>query len=84
MQVEHLLPALSVPFFGDPPLRFLRPGVMIMADNSFAFGQLFDQTPSDRDAPAVKAFNEIMARETRLQSVIVPVGDGLWVGVRLP
>ena len=34
------------------------------------------------EAPAVKAFNELMAREERLQSVIVPLGDGLWVGVK--
>jgi predicted O-methyltransferase YrrM len=53
-----------------------------MVDNAFAFGQLFDAEPSDREAPAVKAFNETMARETRVQSVIVPLGDGVWVGVK--
>jgi predicted O-methyltransferase YrrM len=53
-------------------------------DNAFAFGQLFDEAPSDREVGAVRAFNETMAAETRLQSVIVPIGDGLWVGVRRP
>jgi predicted O-methyltransferase YrrM len=62
-------------------LRILRPGGLVMADNAFAFGQLFDERPTDREVPAVRAFNEVMAGEASLQSVIVPLGDGLWVGV---
>lgn len=63
-------------------LRIVRPHGLVMVDNAFAFGQLFDEHPTDREAPAVKAFNETMARETRLQGVIAPFGDGLWVAVR--
>ncbi len=62
-------------------LRIVRPGGLFMVDNAFAFGQLFDENPTDREAPAVKAFNEQMARVPELQSVIVPMGDGVWVGV---
>ncbi len=69
-------------FYLKECLRIVRPGGLIMADNAFAFGQLLDERPTDREVPAVKAFNEVMARETRLQSIIVPVGDGLWVGVK--
>ncbi len=64
-------------------LRIVRRGGLIMADNAFAFGQLFDEYPTDPEAPAVKAFNERMAAEKRLQSIIVPFGDGCWIGVRL-
>jgi predicted O-methyltransferase YrrM len=64
-------------------LRIVRLGGLILVDNAFAFGQLFDEKPTDREAPAVREFNEIMAREKRLASVIVPLGDGLWVGVKL-
>lgn len=66
----------------EESLRILRPRGLVMVDNAFAFGQLFDERPTDREAPAVQAFNERMAAETRLQSVIVPLGDGVWVGVR--
>jgi predicted O-methyltransferase YrrM len=62
-------------------LRIVRPGGLIMVDNAFAFGQLFDERPTDREVPAVRAFNEVMAKESRLQSVIVPIGDGLWVAI---
>lgn len=64
-------------------LRIVRRGGLIMVDNAFAFGQLFDDPPTDPEAPAVKAFNEIMAAEKRLQSIIAPFGDGCWVGVKL-
>lgn len=65
----------------DECLRILRPGGLVMVDNAFAFGQLFDKDPTDPEAPAVQEFNEIMARREGLTSIIVPLGDGLWVGV---
>lgn len=64
--------------------RLLRPGGLLLADNAFAFGQLFHEQPSDREAPAVQAFNEIMAQDDAFDAVIVPLGDGVWVGVRRP
>jgi hypothetical protein len=56
----------------------------LLVDNAFAFGQLFDEHPTDREAPAVKAFNDVLAKDRSFRSVIVPIGDGLWVGVREP
>jgi caffeoyl-CoA O-methyltransferase len=63
-------------------LRMLREGGLLCVDNAFAFGQLFDERPADREAPAIQAFNEVMAKEPGLVSVIVPLGDGCWVGVK--
>ncbi len=59
-------------------LRIVRRGGIIMADNAFGFGRLFDA--KDEGASAIRRFNEIIAKETSLQSIIVPLGDGLWVG----
>lgn len=73
---------VSYPQYLEHALRIVRTGGLVLVDNAFAFGQLLDPHPKDREAPAVIAFNEVMARETRLQSVIVPIGDGLWVGVK--
>ncbi len=63
-------------------MRIVKPGGLIMADNAFAFGQLFDEHPTDREAPAMRAFNDLIAKTPGLTSIIVPFGDGLWVGVR--
>ena len=63
-------------------LRIVRRGGLIMADNAFAFGELFADQPSDKEVAAMRRFNDLMAAEKSLDSIIVPFGDGLWVGVK--
>ncbi len=70
------------PLYLDECLRIVRTGGLIMADNAFAFGQLFDENPTDPEAPAMKAFNDKIAADPRLDAVIIPIGDGLWIGVK--
>jgi predicted O-methyltransferase YrrM len=65
-------------------LRIVRPGGLILADNAFAFGELFAEPPRDREVGAIRAFNEMMPKVANLHSLIVPIGDGLWVGVIEP
>lgn len=72
----------SYPLYLEHALRIVRPGGLVLADNAFAFGELFAAQPKDREVGAVKAFNEVMAKESRVHGIIVPIGDGLWVGVR--
>jgi predicted O-methyltransferase YrrM len=71
------------PTYLEHALRIVRRGGLILVDNAFAFGQLFDERPTDREVAAVRAFNERMAGCERLDKLIVPVGDGMWVGVVL-
>src|SRR5262245_18494749 len=72
----------SYPRYLAECLRIVRPGGLIMVDNAFAFGELFSTAPSDKEVAAMRAFNDHMATVDALQSVIVPLGDGLWVGVK--
>ncbi|MEE9293815.1 MAG: O-methyltransferase [Phycisphaerae bacterium] len=74
---------VNYPLYLEECLRIVRRGGVIMVDNAFAFGQLFDEHPTDPAVPAVRAFNELMAQHSGLQSIIVPIGDGCWVGVKL-
>ena len=62
-------------------LRIVRPGGAILVDNAFAFGQLFDAEPTDREVGAVRKFNDQMAAESGLHGISLPIGDGLWVAV---
>jgi predicted O-methyltransferase YrrM len=70
------------PLYLKECLRIVRPGGLILVDNAFAFGELFAERPQDREVEAVRDFNELMARTPGLRAVIVPIGDGLWVGVK--
>lgn len=63
-------------------LRVVKVGGLVLVDNAFAFGELFAEAPRDRETAAVRAFNDLMARTRAIHGVIVPLGDGLWVGVR--
>jgi len=72
----------SYPGYLRECLRIVRPGGLIMADNAFAFGELFSEHPTQESVSAVRRFNDVIASEKALHSVIVPIGDGLWVGVK--
>ncbi len=73
---------ISYPLYLEECLRIVRKGGLIMVDNAFAFGQLFNEDPTDREVSAVRAFNDHMARVPALHGIIVPIGDGVWVGVK--
>jgi predicted O-methyltransferase YrrM len=72
----------NYPLYLEHALRIVKTGGLVLADNAFAFGELFAEQPRDREVGAVRAFNEVMAKEPRIHGVIVPIGDGLWVGVK--
>ncbi len=63
-------------------LRILRPGGLVMVDNAFGFGRLFEPG-AEGTVRAILDFNDAMAARTDVQSIIVPLGDGCWVGVKL-
>lgn len=73
----------NYPLYLEQCLRIVRVGGLIAADNAFGFGQLLDAQPRDPDVRHVRAFNDLVAREARLEGVIVPLGDGCWVAVRV-
>ncbi|MFN0060639.1 MAG: O-methyltransferase [Planctomycetota bacterium] len=72
----------SYPYYLQECSRLLRPSGVALFDNGFAFGQLFDAQPTDSEAPAVKAFNDVLASDPRFHSYLIPTGDGMWVAVR--
>jgi len=64
-------------------VRILRHRGLLLVDNAFAFGQILSPEPEDPDVPAIRQFNDLLAHHPGLHSIIVPLGDGIWVGVKL-
>lgn len=60
----------------------LRPGGMVAAHNAFRHGQVL--APESEDDRVIRAFNESLAADNRLQSTILAVGDGMAVGIKKP
>jgi len=63
-------------------LRIVRPGGLLFVDNAFASGHIADASFQEGTTPAMRAFNDSLAKTPELDGVIVPIGDGLWVAVR--
>lgn len=70
-----------LPTYFDWALRLLRPGGLLIADNALWGGRVLDPDTADEGTRGVREFNRRMASDERVRGTIVPVGDGLAVGV---
>ena len=52
-------------------------GGLLMADNALRQGEVL--RPSNQQAMNVAAYNDLVARDSRLESVVIPIRDGLSV-----
>jgi caffeoyl-CoA O-methyltransferase len=64
-------------FYGAWAIANLRSGGLVLGDNAYVFGELFDDTPRGR---AMRAFHELVA--AACESVCVPTPDGMVVGIK--
>jgi caffeoyl-CoA O-methyltransferase len=55
----------------------LRPNGLIMVDNTLWSGLVVDRATGDENTEALKAFNDAVAADDRVDSYILPVSDGL-------
>jgi len=61
-------------------LRLLRPGGYIIADNTLWDGHVVEADHlNDRQTAGIRRFNDIVAADTRVEKVIVPLRDGLTI-----
>jgi caffeoyl-CoA O-methyltransferase len=70
-----------LPTYFEWALRLLRPGGLLIADNALWGGRVLDPETADEGTKGVREFNRRMANDERVRGTIVPVGDGLAVGV---
>lgn len=58
-------------------LKLLRPGGLIIVDNTLWSGRVADPEERDADTRALRAFNDALHRDPRVDLALLPVGDGL-------
>ena len=58
-------------------LARLRPGGLILVDNVLWSGRVVDPDANDDDTLALRAFNDLVAADGRVDCVMLPVADGL-------
>ena len=61
-------------------LPLMNPGGFIVADNTLWYGHVLEQPrDSDLQTKGVQAFNELVAKDRRVEKVILPLRDGLTI-----
>jgi predicted O-methyltransferase YrrM len=64
----------------DAVLPFVRPGGWILADNTLWDGHIIEEAyDKDKQTLALRAFNDKVAQDERLDKVILPLRDGLTI-----
>jgi caffeoyl-CoA O-methyltransferase len=58
-------------------LERLRPNGLIMVDNTLWMGSVVDESRTDDDTLAIRAFNDMVAADDRVDTAMVPIGDGV-------
>lgn len=58
-------------------LALLRPGGLILVDNVLWNGRVLDPAADDPDTQAIRAFNQQVREDARVDLSLVPIGDGL-------
>ena len=64
-------------------VRLLRVGGLLLSDNAFFHGAVVDQSDRSAQAEGVRAFNRMAATDARVVSAVIPIRDGVVVGVKV-
>lgn len=61
-------------------LKYMNPGGYIIADNTLWDGHVLEiPHPTDKQTIGIKAFNDLVAKDSRVEKVILPLRDGLTI-----
>lgn len=58
---------------------FVKPGGIILIDNVLWSGKVLQEDKLDKDTSGIVALNEKIADDTRVEPLLLPIRDGLWV-----
>jgi caffeoyl-CoA O-methyltransferase len=76
------------PTYLDWALKLSRPGSIIVADNNIRYGKPFQEPPPDADNAGIATYNQRIATDPRLRSILLPIDedgmDGFAISVVLP
>lgn len=72
------------PVYWNEIVRRLRPGGLVAVDNVLWEGEVVDPDKQGEDVVAIRRFNELVLADTRVESVMLALADGLTIARRLP
>ena len=72
----------SYALYFDVLVDRLRPGGLLLADNTLQSGRVVDPASERPATTAMRAFNDKVAADPRVVTVLLPIGDGVTVAQR--
>jgi caffeoyl-CoA O-methyltransferase len=63
--------------YWDQIVPRIRPGGVILVDNTLAHGRVTDPAEQDASVRGIRDFNDHAAADSRVELVLLPIGDGL-------
>ncbi len=72
------------PTYFEGCLTLLRPGGLILVDNTLWNGKVADPDHRDPDTAAIRAFNRQLHEDERIDLSLVPIADGLTLARKRP
>lgn len=70
-----------LPTYFEWAIRLLRPRGLVIADNTLRGGRVLDPAADDPELRGIREFNRRLASDPRVTGLVIPIGDGVGVGV---
>ncbi|KKI88427.1 methyltransferase [Bacillus sp. SA1-12] len=70
----------NYPNYLERSLKLANPGALIVGDNVLRGGRVCDTSYGDAQTDYIRAFNDRLAKDPNLESIILPIGDGIAIG----
>lgn len=67
----------SYPIYYELALTLLRPGGVLVLDNVFLMGRVLSDGPDKKTAKAMRALNQKIKSDARVDPVVLPLSDGV-------
>ena len=72
-----------LPHYFESSVQLLRLGGLLLCDNAFFHGAVVDPNDHSPQAEGVRAFNRLASTDRRVVSTVIPVRDGVVIGVKV-
>ena len=63
--------------FAEQSLRLVRQGGLVLLDNVLWYGKVADGAVDDKQTVALRALNDQLVQDARVDFSLLPIGDGL-------
>jgi caffeoyl-CoA O-methyltransferase len=73
----------SYPLYWERLVPRMRPGGVILIDNVLRHGRVLNPDPTDLGDTTMVAFNDLVLADPRVESVMIPLADGVTIARRL-